>query len=342
MDSQGTEQLLQRLANELGRGPAAELVTKLVQAGWQAPAIVALLDELEEVSSKAARAAIEALPDLDRRAGLAQVVSWLDLGVALAETSGAIALKYFKDSPLILGLIEQADARAAILGIGLEMADQDANVTLEYLRASPQILTVVPSTQLKPWLEISLELTKVDVVVGLEYIRQIPALVPVLPLSEVRSWLSYGMKLIAPNTIGKPDYITTIEFLRTSPAILGAIEHTPVRTKVVALGALLAERSPEVGIAWLAESPRLIRALPTMDWQVKVLQYGLLLGEKDAEATLSYLRQCPEIIGLIGDGSNASLRFENWFKAGMEVLAYSPEGARAYFAMESQKALSSV
>ncbi|WP_455388608.1 hypothetical protein, partial [Petrachloros mirabilis] len=100
MDSQGTEQLLQRLANELGRGPAAELVTKLVQAGWQAPAIVALLDELEEFSSKVARAAIEALPDLDRRAGLAQVVSWLDLGVALAESSGATALKYFKDSPL--------------------------------------------------------------------------------------------------------------------------------------------------------------------------------------------------------------------------------------------------
>jgi len=342
VDSRGTEQLLQRFANELGRGPAAELVTKLVQAGCQAPAIVSLLDELEEVSSKAARAAIEALPDLDRRGGLAQVVSWLDLGVALAESSGAMALKYFKDSPLILGLIEQADARAAVLGTGLELADQDANVTLEYLRASPQILTVVPLVQLKPWLEISLELTKIDVVVGLEYIRQIPALAPVLPLSEVRSWLSFGVKLIAPNTIGKPDYIATIEFLRTSPAILGDIEHRPVRSKVIALGALLAERSPETGIACLTESPRLLRALPTIDWQIKVLQYGLLLGEKDAEATLSYLRHCPEIIGLIGDVPNAPTRFENWFKAGMEVLAYSAEGARAYFAMESQKALSSV
>jgi nitric oxide reductase NorD protein len=342
VDSQGTEQLLQRLANGLGRGPAANLVKRLAQEGGQPAELLSLLDELDLVSSKAARAAIEAFPELDRRAGLAQVVSWLDLGVALAETSGATALKYFKDSPLILGLIEEADARAAILGIGLEMADQDANVTLEYLRASPQILTVVPSAQLKPWLEISLELTKVDVVVGLEYIRQIPALVPVLPLSEVRSWLSFGMKLIAPNTIGKPDYIATIEFLRTSPAILGEIEHTPVRAKVVALGALLAERSPEVGIAWLAESPRLIRTLPTMDWQVTVVQYGLLLGEKDAEATLSYLQQCPQIIGLIGDVPNAPLRFENWFKAGMEVLAYSPEGARAYFAMESQKALLSV
>lgn len=342
MDSQGTEQFLQRLANELGRGPAAELVTKLVQAGCQTPAIAALLDELEEVSSKAARAAIEALPDLNRRAGLAQVVSWLDLGVALAESSGATALKYFKDSPLILGLIDRTDTRAAVLEIGLEIADQDANVTLEYLRTAPQILAVVPSDQLKPWLEISVELTRLDVVVGLEYIRQIPSLAPALPLSEVRNWLSFGMKLITPNAIGKPDYIATIEFLRTSPAILGDIEHIPVRKKVVMLGALLAEHTPETGIAWLAESPRLLRGLPTMDWQLKVLQYGLLLGEKDAEATLSYLRQCPEIIGLIGDGSDAPSRFDKWFKAGMEVLAYSPEGARAYFAMESQKAISSV
>jgi len=342
VSSQSATQLIQRLADELGRGLATELVTKFVQAGSQVPAVLALLGELDETSSKVARAAIEALPELDRRAGLSQVVPWLDLGMALAESSGATALKYFRDSPLILGVIDQVEGRVAVLEIGLEMADQDANVTLEYLRTAPQILSVLPSADLKPWLEISLELTKVDVVVGLEYIRQIPALAPVLPLREVRNWLSFGMKLIAPNAIGKPDYIATMEFLRTSPGILGDIEHGPVRVKVVSLGALLAERSPEAGIAWLAESPRLLRALPTMDWQVKVLQYGLLLAEKDADATLSYLRQCPEIVGLIGDVSEASARFENWFKAGMEVLAYSPEGARAYFAMESQKALSSV
>ncbi len=226
--------------------------------------------------------------------------------------------------------------------MGLEIAEQDANVAWEYLKTAPQILAVVPSEQLKPWLEISVELTQLDVVAGLEYIRQIPKLAPVLPLGEVRGWLSFGMKLIAPNSLGKPDYIATMEFLRTSPAILGDIECLPVRSKVVALGASLAERAPESGIAWLAESPRLLRALPSMDWQVKVLQYGALLAEKDAEATLSYLRRCPEIVGLIGDVPRAGSRFEDWFKAGMEVLAYSPEGARAYFAMESQKALSSV
>ncbi|HEY6973409.1 MAG TPA: VWA domain-containing protein, partial [Nitrospiraceae bacterium] len=131
-------------------------------------------------------------------------------------------------------------------------------------------------------------------------------------------------------------------FLRTSPAILGDIEQIPVRSKVVAVGAVLADHSIEAGIAWLSESPRLLRMLPSPEWQMKMLQYGALLGEQDPEATLAYLRRCPELIGLIGDSTDAVSRFEKWFKAGMEVLAYSIEGARAYFALESQTALDSV
>lgn len=341
-DSPVQEQLMRRLAGELGEATALQLAARLAQGSGRPAALLTLLDELEDLSAKAAGAALAALPELDRRAGLTHLLAWLDLGVALAGSSGATALRYFKDSPLILGVIGRPDAQATVLAMGLEMAEQDANVALEYLKAAPHILTVVPPDQLKPWLEIGAELTQIDVVVGLEYIRQIPALAPVLPLDEVRSWLAFGMKLIAPNQLGKPDYLATMEFLRTSPAILGDIEHRPVRAKVVALGGLLAERSPESGIAALAESPRLLRALPSMPWQVKVLQYGSLLAEKDAEAALSYLRRAPEIVGLIGDVPEAQSRFETWFKAGMEVLAYSPEGARAYFAVESRQALSSV
>lgn len=344
-DSSIQARLVARLAEEIGASTAEALVAQL--AAWEGTAkpveaVLALLQELNDMSGKVAAAAIEALPELNRRAGLGQVVAWLDVGIALAESSGATALKFFKDSPLILGVVEQADARQAALQVALELAEQDANVTLEYLRTAPQILTVVPPQEVASWLEIGVELTSVNVVVGLEYIRQIHAIAPVLPLSDVRSWVAFGMKLIRPNAIGKPDYIGTIEFLRTSPAILGDIESPSLRPKVLELGAMLADRSAEAGIAWLAEAPRLLRRLPTTDWQVRMLQYGGLLAERDAEATRSYLTRCPEIVELIGGGPQALSRFENWFKAGMEVLAYSMEGARAYFAVESQKALTSV
>lgn len=335
------EQLIGRLAEILGPAMAEGLVAALPQSA-QIQAILVLLGELGGVSSKVVQAAIETLPELHRRDRLGDAVSWLEVCLALAESSGASALKYLKESPLLLSLVDQAEARSSILGTALELAEQDANVTLEYLRTAPQILAVVPSHELVAWLEIGMELTQVDVVVGLEYIRQIHVIAPVLPLNEVRSWVAFGMKLIVPNSLGKPDYIATIEFLRTSPAILGDIEQVHVRSKVVALGTLLADHSVEAGVAWLSESPRLLRMLPSAEWQVKMLQYGALLGEQDAEATLSYLRRCPELIGLIGDSADALTRFENWFKAGMEVLAYSLEGARAYFAVESQNALASV
>ena len=335
------EQLTNRLAAELGPSAATTLVLQLETSGVPPASVLALLQELEAVSAKIVRAAVEALPELHRRAGCSQLMFWLDVGVALAESSGATALKYFKDSPLILGVIGDSVQQRSVLAVGLELADYDANVSWEYLKASPRIVTVVPANDLPRWLEIGVELTQSDPVVGLEYIRQIPALAPVLPWDAVRGWVTFGMKLVTPNTFGKPDYLGTMEFLRTSPAILGDID-VPLRTHVVSVGTLLASYSPAAGIAWLAESPALLRALPSLPWRHKLLQYGALLAEQDPDAAVSYLRRGPELIGLLGEESSAFSRFENWFRTGMEVLSYSPEGARAYFSAESRKALSSV
>jgi nitric oxide reductase NorD protein len=344
-DMSSREILLQRLASELGRASAETLVARLRQPNGKPDVearVLTLLDELRELSEKVAGSAVAALPELDRRAGLSHIISWLDVGVALAESSGASALKYFKDSPLVLGLIEPTEARTEVLAIGLEIAEEDANVAIEYIRQAPQILSVVPAAQLRPWLEIGIELTQVNVVVGLEFIRQISKVAPVLPWESVRSWATVGMKLIVPNSLGKPDYVATMEYLRTSPAILENIEDVAVRNKVVSLCLLLAEQSPESGMKCLAESPDLLRALPSMEWRIRLLQYGALLAEKHAEVTLEYLRRASELIGLLGNGPEAPARFENWFKAGLEVAAYGPDGAHAYFSVESRKALASV
>jgi hypothetical protein len=335
------EQLTNRLAAELVASEAAAFVGRLETSGVQPAELLVLLDELEAASGKVARAAIEALPDLDRRTGCSLVIPWLDLGVALTESSGATALKYFKDSPIILGVIEEAEQRRRVLAVGLELAEDDPNVTWEFLKAAPQTVAAVPAQHLARWLEIGVEVTQSDPVVGLEYIRQIPALAPILAWEDIRPWLAFGMKLTALNAFGKPDYFPTIEYLRTSPAILGDIE-PPLRAQVISIGTLLAARDPAAAIAWLAESPTLLRSLPSSPWRLKLLQYGALVAEQNSNAAISYLRRGPELIGMLGEDLSAFSRFETWFKTGMEVLAYSPEGALAYFAAESRQALSSV
>jgi nitric oxide reductase NorD protein len=338
-------QLIAKLAEELGPATAQHMVACFAESigkPSQVEGVSLLLDELTEVSPKVSRAAIESFPDLQQRGRLSDAVAWLDLGIALAESSGAIGLKYFKESPLVLGLIEPPSARSLVLKTALELAEQDANVALEFLRVSPEVVTVIPSDQLEGWLEIGLELTQVNFVVALEYIRQIPAVTRVLPIQDARAWAAFGVKLISQNSFGKTDYFGTIEFLRTSPLILGDLEDLSVRTKVVMVGSLLAERDAGAGIAWLAESPRLLRVVPNEGWRIKVLQYGALVAERNADTALAYLRRAPELVSVIGESADATARFEAWFTAGMEVLAYSVEGAKAYFALESQKALTSV
>jgi nitric oxide reductase activation protein len=338
-------QLIAKLSEELGPATSEHLVLRLAEVAEkpnQVEGVLLLLDELHEVSPKVARAAIESFPDLQQRGRLSDAVAWLDLGIALAESSGAIGLKYFKESPVVLGLIERPASRSLVLKTAMELAEQDANIALEFFRVSPNVVTVISPDQLGAWLDIGLELMPVDCVVALEYIRQIPAIVRVLSIQDSRAWATFGLKLISRNSFGKTDYFGTIEFLRTSPLILGDLEDQSVRAKVLTVGSLLAERDPGAGIAWLSESPRLLRAVPNEGWRLKILQYGALIAERDAETALAYLRRVPELVSAMGDSVEAMVRFETWFTAGMEVLAYSAEGARAYFSLESQKALTSV
>ncbi|NOT21206.1 MAG: VWA domain-containing protein [Nitrospiraceae bacterium] len=339
------KQLTAKLAEELGPATAEHLVLRLVEANAkpnQAEGVLLVLDELAAVSPKVARAAIESFPELQQRSRLGDAVAWLDLGTALAELSGAIGLKFFRESPLVLGLIEQASDRSLVLKTALELAEQDANIALEFFRVSPELVAVVSADQLGGWLEIGLELTQVDFVVALEYIRKIPAVAQVLPIQDARAWAMFGLKLISQNSFGKTDYFGTIEFLRTSPLILGDMDDQSTRAKVVMVGSLLAERDQASGIAWLSESPRLLRMLPNESRRLKVLQYGALVAERDAATALAYLRRAPELMSIIGESVESMARFEAWFTGGMEVLAYSVEGARAYFSLESQKALTSV
>jgi hypothetical protein len=336
--------LVQRLAAGLGPEAAQALVSRVEDSAEEHDPLLhvtALLDELETVSAKVTEAALDALPALDRCASLDVVVPWLNMGLVIAESSGATALRYFKESPALLSLLE-ADGRRHALIIGRDMADRHVGVAMEFLRAAPDLFRVLPARDIGPWLEVGLDLATVDAVVGLEYLRQLPQVAPILRLEDVRLWLSVGLQLVTTNTLGKPDYLAAIEFLRTSPGMLNAIPQPAIRSTVLSLAAVLARRSPASAVEWLAESPQLLSSLPAEDQQREWLRHGLVLADQDAEATVLYLRRAPEVMKLMGGGLQASSRFEEWFKAGTEVLALSREGGRAYFGVESRQALASV
>ena len=306
-------QLIAKLAEELGPATAQHLVACLAEAigkPSQVEGVSLLLDELTRGLAESRSCRDRIVPRF-ATAGSAQRCRGLagpwDCVGRIVRCDRA---QDFKESPLVLGLIESPSARSSVLKTALELAEQDANVALEFLRVSPDVVTVISADQLGAWLEIGFELTQVDFVVALEYIRRISAVARVLPSQDARAWAAFGLKLISQNSFGKTDYFGTIEFLRTSPLILGDLEDLSVRTKVVMVGSLLAERDAKAGIAWLAESPRLLRAVPNKGWRIKVLQYGALVAERDADTALAYLRRAPELVRVIGEsaGGHGSLR----------------------------------
>ena len=104
------EQLVSLLRKGLSQEVAEEVTLQLEVAG-KVPQVLELFRELQESSAKLAGVSIEALPDVLGRCDAHTVVPWLDLAIVLANVSGAVTLKYFKESPQILGIFETSKHR---------------------------------------------------------------------------------------------------------------------------------------------------------------------------------------------------------------------------------------
>ncbi|HVG02536.1 MAG TPA: hypothetical protein VM842_06565, partial [Nitrospira sp.] len=169
------QQLFSLLTAQLGQDPAAVVINAMREQMARHDAVdgmLLLLEELKEQAPKAAKSAIDALTEIHRRGVLAEALPWLDLGVAIASDSGALALKFFKESPLLLGLLEPS-MRRIVLEIGLELADRSANVAMEFVRIAPEVVGALPPHEWPMWMEFSCELAETDFTLAIEYIRQI-------------------------------------------------------------------------------------------------------------------------------------------------------------------------
>src|SRR5438445_2122790 len=333
------------LADDLDQAAAATLAGRLAEVG-QAAAALELLTELREGSRKVTSAAVEALPEVAALLPGEAVVTWIDLTVSLNEQSGAASIKFCKESPGLVRTMGTATAGSA-LALALELAEQDANVALEGFRQAAGVVAAAGVETLPLWAHIGADLAKLDYVLGIEYLRRGPEILKVLASEDLKAWASVSVKLVTPNSLGKPDYMAALAFFRTSPALLGDLATPAVRRRVLALDGALANHSPEQAVEFLSEAPGWLRRIRDPQWQERVLQYGTLIAERDAAAALEYLRRAPEVIDLADPDAPAPSpammdRFDKWYRGGMEVLAYNPDAARAYFAVETRKALEAI
>ena len=304
-----------------------------------------LFDELGEMSSKVQGKAISVLSEMSEKDCLPSVVPWLDLGIVLTQSSGALGLRYFSESPTILYFVQTSELRHQLLAHVLELADESVesapHCAYEWLKVLPELSKEHSLQEIQQWAELGMELARWNYVVGNEFFRESPAIVDAIPLESARDWIGFGMKLMVQNSLGKPDYLGTLEFFRASPNLFREITEPDVKQQVVVVGSNLADRSPEQAMTFLAEAPALLARLSCEDWKLRALKFGLLVVDKDVEAALTYFRQVPEVMNLQGAPEDMAV-FDAWFGQGMEALDYSVEAGRAFFALETQQACAAV
>ncbi len=328
------------LLDQLDERTAQNLYEQLTSGQLQRP-VTELLVELGEISSKVQGASLSALAELHRRGCLDCVVPWLDLGITLAQATGALGLRYFKESPAILSFIQKEHRTDQLFAQVLELADGPSETApqcaYEWFKVLPQLLEEHALTDLQQWASLGMELAGWNYVLGNEFFRECPSIANTIPLDAAKDWIGFGMKLMVQNSFGKPDYVGTLEFFRTSPNLFLEVPEPEVKRWVIDCGTNLADRSPEQAMTFLAEAPAMLLKLPNEEWKVRILKFGLLVIDKDPAAALTYVRRAPEVVSLQNVANETSV-FDAWFKQGMEALEYSIEAGNAFFALETQQA----
>lgn len=332
------------LTDHLEAKTAKEILSQLHRAGISGSAWE-LFEELGGISSKIQGEAVRGLGALLRGKGLLYAVPWLDVGITLSQATGALGLRYFKESPAILHFLESDSACGEMLHQVMEMADGSeetaAHCAYEWFKVLPQLRLEIPFAECTSWAALGMELAEWNYVLGNELFRELPNIVRAIPLKQAQAWIGFGMKLVVENKFGKPDYLGTLEFFRTSPQLFEEVVDGDSQRGVIDLGSNLADHSPELAISFLAEVPEILKKLPTEEWRVRVLQYGMLVADRDAEATVAYVKRAPEVVALT-DPQAESSPFDHWFAQGMEALEYSQEAGRAFFGLETHQACAAI
>ena len=322
---------------------AEEVLGQLRQKGLHDP-VFELLTELGGISLKVQSEALRGLGELSRRGCVSIAVSWLDLGITLAQASGALGLRYFKESPLIIEFLGSSPKTQEVLSQLMELADRPVQTSpqcvYEFFKVLPQFPKEISMSELQQWASLGLDLAEWNYVLGNEFFRESPAIQKAIPLEMAREWVTFGIKLMVPNSLGKPDYVGTLEFFRSSPTLFKELPEPEIKRKVIELGVALAEGDPEQAVKFLAEVPEILARIPSEEWKKRALKFGLLIADRDGEATLAYFRAVSEVIRYSDQGKTDV--FDAWFGQGMEALTYSVEAGRAFFNLETSRACSVV
>ena len=294
--------------------------------------LLELLEELDSHSTKATLAALRSWQSAQNHLSPSEMVSWIDLGVALAPQSSVTAVKYFRDSAPWLAPLSSKE-KQVVLELALEFCDENYLVVLDFLKVAPQVVSTLSAESLSLWTKPGLELASNDIVLGVEYFRVSPDILEFLPVQHLKSWVHLGMRFVTPNPLGKQDYMKAIEYFRISPELFSSFSSPDQIPLFIHLSSRLAEISPEKAIEFFRQGDAPLRSLPSPEMSKRILEHAVRLADRNAEVITDFINEAPQVLRLM-DHSLSEL--DRWVEEGYRLLPQGVEKAKAFFSRESK------
>ena len=294
--------------------------------------LLELLEELDSHSTKASLAALRSWESVQNHLSPSEMVSWIDLGVALAPQSSVTAVKYFRDCPPWFIPLSSKE-KQIVLESALDLCDQNYLVVPDFLKFAPQVISILSADGLPLWIEPGIELASKDIVLGVEYFRISPAVLEFLSVEHLKNWANLGMHFVTPNKLGKQDYIRAIEYFRTSPDIFSSFSSRDQIPLFLHLSNRLAEISPEKAIGFFRSGSTPLRSLPGPEMSKHILEHAVRLADRNAEVITDFINEAPKVLRQM-DHSISEL--DRWVEEGLSLLPQGVEKTRAFFSRESK------
>src|SRR5207245_1898652 len=211
-----------------------------------------------------------------------------------------------------------------------ELREGSRKVASAAVEALPEVAALLPGEAVVTWIDLTVSLNEQSGAASIKFCKESPGLVRTMGTATAGSALALALEL------AEQDANVALEGFRQAAGVVAAagVETLPLWAQI---GADLAKLDYVLGIEYLRRGPEILKVLASEDlkaWasvSVKLVTPNSL-GKRDYMADMAFFRTRPAMMD----------RVDKWYRGGMEVLAYNPDAARAYFAVETRKALEAI
>ena len=288
--------------------------------------------ELAHASLRSWEAAAEyfrASPVVIDRLGEAGMTGWVRLASDLSQKSSLMAAAFLKSTPAVLDLLPPAELEAwSQQGERLCRGNwKSIALSALYFQVSPELLKSMPLPSVNRLIDIIDQLTERSYELATNCLESSPAIFAAVAPADREPFLNFA------RAVTRASWADTRLYFERGPKMLAAIAPER-RTAFLDLAARVTLDVGRQGFPLFADAAQSLATMPP-ETHGDLLAFSSRLAAGSPGAAMEYLKSAPFIRTRL-----TPEQMVRWSDMGAQILEveHNPEGAEAYFRLESQRA----